>query len=140
MTISLPNTRALIAEANPDLAERFRHVLEGMQVAVEWEANGSRATDRALNDKFDLLLLAIALPIFGGHDVLSFCRQRRLSCPAIALYDEDDALTDATLSELGFAASVSRNLLDIEQLEAALRLALPTRVEEVKSNSRVTTS
>ena len=137
MSISLPNVRVLIAEADAELAERLQHVLEGMQVSVEWEANGSRATDRALNDKFDLLMLAIDLPIFGGHDVLSLCRQRRVSCPAIALHNVDESDTEPTLNQSGFAAAINRNLLDIEQLETTLRSALPARVEEVKKNSRI---
>ena len=132
MTLSLSPVRILIAESEVELAERLQHLLEEMKAEIAWETNGSRATDRALNEKFDLLILAIDLPILGGAEVLRFCRQRRISCPAIALVDDDDSLSEETLKELGFAAGIDRQIVEVEQLEAVLRSALPESILTTK--------
>lgn len=117
--MSLSTVRVLIAEPDDGLALRLQRFLEGLDFDVERVSNGSRAADRALNDKFDLLLLALDLPIFGGEEVLSLCR-RHSNCPAIALSDDPDCSQGAN----GFAATINRRVLDFDQVESTVRWVL----------------
>ena len=67
-------SRILIVEDEESIAELERDYLELSGFEVEIEANGERGLARALQEKFDLLILDLMLP---GVDGFEICRQVR---------------------------------------------------------------
>lgn|GEM_PF-4253125 len=118
----------LIGEADEVVAERLRFLLEedGARVAVE--TTGSRVLDRVLNQSFELLFVAVRLPVLSGIDTLMLLRQNRVSTPAIGLVDADYA-NELLVRDAGFASLLDRTLV-VEEVQAALSVALD--LEETK--------
>ncbi len=135
---SLLNKTVLIAESDADFARRLESELTACSASVEIEVNGSRAIDRALNVDFDLLILAANLPIVGGAQVLSLCKQHGIACPAIALVDSklrNDPRVTRQILDLGFAAVVDYGF-DFESLHSAILAVMPPRRLGVRSRGR----
>jgi len=77
--------RVLVAEDEPGIALGLEDTLrlEGYQVEVV--TTGTSASRRALEDKFDLILLDVMLPGKSGFDVCKELRQSGLEAPIIFL-------------------------------------------------------
>ncbi len=67
-------SRILIVEDEESIAELERDYLELSGFEVELEANGKNGLEKALNEKFDLLILDLMLP---GMDGFEICKQVR---------------------------------------------------------------
>ncbi len=67
-------SRILIVEDEESIAELERDYLELSGFEVELEANGKTGLEKALKEKFDLLILDLMLP---GMDGFEICRQVR---------------------------------------------------------------
>jgi len=71
---SFPGSRALVVEHRLPEQERLRRQLESLGLDVAEEGNGSRAVDRALNARFDVIFLSLDLPIIHGEAVAKLLR------------------------------------------------------------------
>jgi CheY-like chemotaxis protein len=117
--------RILVAEDDPASLELVQTFLEGEGYDVEAALDGNRALDLGGSGAFDLLILDMHMPMYGGVEVLQMMRKRFLHHPmkilaltadaTPELHDElvregiDGYLTKpVSLSELG--AEVSRLL------------------------------
>ena len=78
-------TRILIVEDNEDLAFGLRRTLEDEGYAVEVAADGLRGSQRARDDKPDLVILDLMLPGMDGYRTLESIRGAGLQMPVIIL-------------------------------------------------------
>lgn len=77
--------RLLLVDDNRMNLEYFVDALEGDGHVVETETDGERARDRALRERFDLLLLDIQLPGMNGDAICQELRAAGVDVPIIAL-------------------------------------------------------
>jgi len=77
--------RVLIVDDNPMNAELFSDVLEddGHQIAIE--RDGPAGRDRALAERFDLILMDIQLPGMEGTEVCRVLRKAGVTRPILAI-------------------------------------------------------
>ncbi len=71
------NSRAkiLLVDDEPDLVEIMQRQLELSGWEVITSANGKEGLERATNEKPDLIVLDINMPIMNGHDMLDSLRK-----------------------------------------------------------------
>ena len=77
--------RILIVEDEPSIALGLQDDLELEGYTVEALSDGEAVCQRALESKFDLVLLDIMLPGKDGFEVCRELRRRKLSCPILIL-------------------------------------------------------
>ena len=73
--------RILIAEDDLASLELLRAYLESNGYAVGAAPDGNRALDMAASGEFDLLILDVHMPLYGGQEVLQMLRKRLLVHP-----------------------------------------------------------
>lgn len=78
-------TRILIVEDNEDLAFGLRRTLEDEGYAVEVASDGLRGSQRARDEKPDLVILDLMLPGMDGYRTLESIRGAGLQMPVIIL-------------------------------------------------------
>lgn len=78
-------TRILIVEDNEDLAFGLRRTLEDEGYAVEVASDGVRGSQRARDEKPDLVILDLMLPGMDGYRTLESIRGAGLQMPVIIL-------------------------------------------------------
>ena len=78
-------TRILIVEDNEDLAFGLRRTLEDEGYAVEVASDGLRGSQRARDDKPDLVILDLMLPGMDGYRTLESIRGAGQQMPVIIL-------------------------------------------------------
>ena len=85
-------TRVLIVEDETRIARFLQMELEHEGFEAETEANGTRAYERIIQEKFDVILLDIMLP---GMDGIEICRRvREISNVPIIMLTARDAVED----------------------------------------------
>jgi CheY-like chemotaxis protein len=72
--MSLP--RILVAEDDPASLELVQTYLESKGYQVGVALDGNRALDMAASGEFDLLILDVHMPLYGGVEVLKMLRKR----------------------------------------------------------------
>jgi CheY-like chemotaxis protein len=87
--------KILIAEDDPASVELVQYYLESKGYEVGLAPDGNRALDMAGSGEFDLLILDMHMPLYGGAEVLHMLRKRFLHHPIKVL-----ALTADSGSEL----------------------------------------
>lgn len=111
--------RVLLVDDNAMNVELFTDVLEadGHEVVIERDGVGGR--DRALAEKFDLVILDIQLPQMDGHEICRELRAAGVSGPVVAL--TSSAMPDQVKrgTETGFDAYLTKPISP-----AALRQAV----------------
>ena len=78
-------TRILIVEDNEDLAFGLRRTLEDEGYAVEVASDGVRGSQRARDERPDLVILDLMLPGMDGYKTLESIRGAGLQMPVIIL-------------------------------------------------------
>jgi CheY-like chemotaxis protein len=74
-------SRILIAEDDLASLELLRAYLESNGFTVGAAPDGNRALDMAASGEFDLLILDVHMPLYGGEEVLQMLRKRLLVHP-----------------------------------------------------------
>jgi CheY-like chemotaxis protein len=95
-------SRILVAEDEPASLELLRAYLESNGYTVGAAQDGNRALEMAASGEFDLLILDVHMPLYGGQEVLHMLRKRLLVHPLkiIALTaDTRWALRDEMLAD-----------------------------------------
>jgi two-component system, OmpR family, alkaline phosphatase synthesis response regulator PhoP len=77
--------RILVVEDEESLVVTIRDRLLSEGYAVETVGDGEIALERATRERFDLVLLDVALPGKNGFDVCRDLRQRRVDTPVLML-------------------------------------------------------
>lgn len=113
----------LIVEDDQRLAELTREYLEGNGLQVSIEADGTRAVERIINERPDLVVLDLMLP---GEDGLSICRKVRVRYegPILMLTARADDLDQVLGLETGaddYVCKPVRPRLLLARIRALLR-------------------
>jgi DNA-binding response OmpR family regulator len=81
----LNNLRVLVAEDDPEVAQSLDLYLQLFSCKVEIAPDGSQALQRALQGKFDLIVLDLNLPGMDGLSVCQTVRRQRVLTPILML-------------------------------------------------------
>jgi DNA-binding NtrC family response regulator len=71
------NPRVLVIDDEEVMLESCRRILDRRGLRVDTEADGLRGRDRAINGKYDLVLLDVRMPQIDGLDLLDQLRKDR---------------------------------------------------------------
>jgi len=95
--------RILVAEDDPASLELVKVYLESQGYQVACASDGNRALDLGCNEYFDLILLDLNMPLYGGVEVLHMMRKRYLLRPVkvIALTANTSPEARAALDRAG---------------------------------------
>lgn len=104
---------------------------------IEKEYDGAKGLERALNEKFDLILLDIMLPSLDGMDVLK--KFRKVSDTPVIMLTAKDAISDKVTGLDGGADDYLTKPFAIEELLARMRVALKKRDTSAVSASKTLT-
>lgn len=111
--------RLLLVDDNAMNVELFNDVLESDGHEIVIERDGVAGRDRALAERFDLVILDIQLPRLDGHEVCRALRAAGVDGPIVAL--TSSAMPDQVRrgAETGFDAYLTKPISP-----AALRAAV----------------
>ncbi|UCG32607.1 MAG: response regulator [Phycisphaerales bacterium] len=94
--------RVLVAEDDAAMGRLLCHYMEEMSADVEVVENGLDATDRAMNKRFDLILLDLDMPDMDGLSVLETLRRQGCCETIVALTAQTGAKDRERFLEAGF--------------------------------------
>lgn len=114
--------RVLIVDDDRNSVRFLQLELEHEGYAVEKEYDGRQGLQRAMQEKFDLILLDIMLPGLDGMEVLQ--KLRRVSDTPIIMLTAKDAVSDKVQGLDGGADDYLTKPFAIEELLARMRAAL----------------
>jgi two-component system, OmpR family, copper resistance phosphate regulon response regulator CusR len=77
--------KILVVEDEPKVADFIKQGLEEQNYEVVLAADGRTGQDKALNHKYDLIVLDVNLPYINGFDVCKNLREKGIKCPIIML-------------------------------------------------------
>jgi len=92
--------RLLLLEDDPNLSRTLIKYLERNGYKVDWAKNGEEALDLSYNNKYNLYLFDINVPLINGIDLLSDLRNAEDRTPTIII----SAMGDITSVTNGFIA------------------------------------
>ena len=81
MTRPAKRPRILVADDDPALLEAVQGYLESEGYEVGAALDGNRALDMGGSGMFDLMVLDVHMPLYGGAEVLQMLRKRLLVHP-----------------------------------------------------------
>lgn len=90
--------KILLLEDDPILTETLVELLESENFQVTHASDGEQALDATFNQRFDLMLLDVNVPLLSGFEMLKELRESDDKTPAIFL----TALTDIASLSQGF--------------------------------------
>lgn len=95
--------RVLIVEDEPDIREAMAEAVADAGFTVTTAENGSVGYDKAIEEKPDVILLDIVMPIMDGHETLQKLRQDPWGqhVKVVMLTSMDDVQNIATAHEGG---------------------------------------
>lgn len=114
--------RVLIIDDDRNSVRFLQLELEHEGYAVEKEYDGRKGLQRAMQEKFDLILLDIMLPGLSGMEVLQ--KLRRVSDTPVIMLTAKDAVSDKVQGLDGGADDYLTKPFAIEELLARMRAAL----------------
>lgn len=93
MTNHPGKTRILIVEDEPLISNLCVRILtnEGLEVSVA--SDGSTAKDMLDNNKYELCLIDIRTPVFGGKDLYHFIQNRHPDLVSSVIFTTGDVIT-----------------------------------------------
>jgi two-component system alkaline phosphatase synthesis response regulator PhoP len=123
--------RILIVDDEVDIVSTVQYRLEFCGFEVITAANGKEGIEKAVNEKPDIILLDIRMPVMNGHEVL----ERLKSCPelkdipVIMLTAYSDAKDIAKAADLGVAGYVTKPF-DFPDLMGKISNALGNKIHQ----------
>ncbi|MEB2785387.1 response regulator [Algoriphagus persicinus] len=122
----MKSKKVLIVDHN-DLNRRLMENLIGQLYRLESVNNGVEAVERASNEKFDLILMAIQLPIMDGITTAkTIWRQSTYQCPIIAISTYSADSTNKCFLEVGFVDLITKPVRPKEFMETIAALLKST--------------
>jgi DNA-binding NtrC family response regulator len=106
--------RILVVDDEVALAETMRDLLMFHGYEVEIAANGVQSQSSLSNQKFDLVISDIRMPMMDGMQLLSFINEHHRGTPVILISGFSD-YDEKTASEKGARGLVSKPM-DVENL------------------------
>ncbi|PRH87596.1 DNA-binding response regulator [Labrys okinawensis] len=115
--------RVLVVEDTADIAEAVVARLEAMGHAVDWEDNGSTASELLEVQAYDLVVLDLSLPGQDGLELLRKLRARRAGVPVLVITAR--SAVDARVDTLDLGADdYLTKPFDFREFEARARALL----------------
>lgn len=104
----LNGMKVLVAEDMTDLQLLMRKALENHGATVTAVENGKKAVERALTEKFDVILMDIKMPVFDGYKATAELRANGYKRPVIALTAHASSEDKQRCLEAGFDDYLSK--------------------------------
>jgi len=98
--VELNLIKILLLEDDPNLAKSLMKYLQRYDYEVDWAKQGEEAIDLSYDNKYDLYLFDVNVPLVNGIDVLTGLRQAEDRTPTIII----SAQIDIDSMSKGFAA------------------------------------
>ncbi|MDR3367855.1 response regulator [Rhodoferax sp.] len=115
--------RILLVEDNKTLADWLGRTLRKERYTVDWLDNGADADFALRSERYNLVILDLALPKLGGNEVLKRLRARHDSTPVMIL--TADNTMHSRVSKLDHGADdYMVKPFDVQELEARIRVLL----------------
>lgn len=124
----LKRKRILLVEDSPTQALEVKLALEEKGFVVEIAENGQLGLDRALKEKFDLILLDHHLPVLEGLEIVGCLNNQKVKTPVIMITGSPDA----RVAEIMISAGV----VDYVVKDENYATTLPVTVERVLEKHR----
>jgi len=121
--------KVLLIEDNKDIADMVRLCLESENIVCEATGDGKAGLQLIKEDKFDVILLDLAIPEFSGFDIFRSLKDENLLGSRNVLIFTASSVTDEDMKEMlsAGAKGVLRKPLSIDELlEAVERFRMET--------------
>lgn len=115
--------RILLAEDDELLGEGVRAGLMQYKYTVDWVKNGQAALQALLTERFDAVVLDLALPRLSGMEVLKTVRSKNIKTPVLILTAKDKTIDRVAGLDTG-ADDYLTKPFDLDELCARLRALL----------------
>ncbi|MFZ3324266.1 MAG: response regulator transcription factor [Usitatibacter sp.] len=115
--------RVLLIEDDPMIGESVRTALRQDGFAVDWTRDGKAANLASQNDRYDIVLLDLGLPLRDGLDLLRTMRARRDRTPVL-IVTARDAVQDRIRGLDAGADDYLVKPFDLDELAARIRSLL----------------
>jgi len=115
--------RVLIVEDEPDIREAMAEAVADAGFGVSTAENGQIGYEKAIEEKPDLILLDIVMPIMNGHETLQKLRQDPWGQHAkvLMLTSMDDVKNIATAHEGGITDYLIKAHSSLDELVSKVR-------------------
>ena len=121
--------KVLLIEDNKDITDMVRLLLESENIVCEATDDGKAGLQLIKEDKFDVILLDLAIPEFSGFDIFRSLKDENLLGSRNVLIFTASSVTDEDMKEMlsAGAKGVLRKPLSIDELlEAVERFRMET--------------
>lgn len=110
--------KVLLIEDNKDIADMVRLCLESENIVCEATGDGKVGLQLIKEDKFDVILLDLAIPEFSGFDIFRSLKDENLLGSRNVLIFTASSVTDEDMKEMlsAGAKGVLRKPLSIDEL------------------------
>jgi signal transduction histidine kinase/CheY-like chemotaxis protein len=112
--------RVLVAEDNEDIRVLVQIQLSKLGVDATTVANGFSAVERALSDRYDVVLMDMEMPLMNGYEAVNVLRTRGYTGTILALTAHHEGLEVERAVNAGCDGIVTKPVT-IESLRTALR-------------------
>ena len=122
--------RVLVVDDEADIVSTVQYRLEFCEFEVITAANGKEGLEKAANEKPDLILLDISMPVMNGHKMLERLKNSPdlKDIPVIMLTAYSDAKDVAKAAELGIVDYVTKPF-DFTELMGKISNALGNKIQ-----------
>ena len=122
--------RVLVVDDEADIVSTIQYRLEFCEFEVITATNGKEGLEKAANEKPDLILLDISMPVMNGHEMLERLKNRPdlKDIPVIMLTAYSDAKDVTKAADLGIADYVTKPF-DFTELMGKISNALGNKIQ-----------
>jgi len=115
--------KVLLIEDNRDIADMVRLCLESENIVCEATGDGKVGLQSIKEDKFDAILLDLAMPEFSGFDIFRALKEEKLLQSNNVLIFTASSVTDHEINEMlsSGARGVLKKPLSIDDLIEAVQ-------------------
>lgn len=120
--MNLDQTSTALLKAKPILADvkilvvddcdenqfLFSHLLKRKGAAITTASNGHECVQKALNEKFDVILMDIQMPVMDGYEALELIRKSGIHTSVIAVTASTQIEEKNKINAAGFSAYTSK--------------------------------
>ena len=120
--------RILVVDDEPDLVDTMRRRLEFFDWDVTTAPNGKEGLENALNEKPDLIVLDIDMPVMNGHEMLKQLREHpNLRDIPVIMCTMSDKVQDITTASSNNICDYLTKPFDFADLTEKIAAALKSR-------------
>lgn len=123
--------RVLVVDDETDIVSTVKYRLEFCEFEVITAANGKEGLEKAANEKPDIILLDISMPVMNGHEMLERLKNSPdvKDIPVIVVSAFSDAKDVAQAAKLGIADYVTKPF-DFPDLMEKISKALSDKTQQ----------